>query len=246
VSALARQQQLFWASVRVDPAPLEVDTAFITRGGLSGRERLAVYRTAYWVRQVGALQQLFPSVVRLFGEGPFARHASHYLAQHPSNHWAIEQLGRDFASWLSAEVSSDVGRLAAIDWLRFSAVIAPDQQPLQVDAARLLETTVQLSAHVGVCVVTAAQLGQSDSALEWNDATPGLVVWRAGHVVTELLVDAQELAALVAANQGVLFPRWCELMVEGGLDDQAVAARAVSYLQHWLARGWLVSNRSTP
>jgi len=215
---LAELQELFWRSVRAEPAPPEAARAFVSRGALSAFDRLAIYRTAHWVRLVAALRELFPSVVREVGDGPFARLASHHLAAHPPARPFIEGVGEDFPTFL-AERSEPLAALARLDWARYCVFVAPDEVPVraeQIDPAALPHAT--LTASRAVRVVEG----------------PGgfTAVWRVGFEVHELPLGAAEACALEAAATGLSFAAWCEAI--GGPPEQ-LSGR----LHAWLARGWV-------
>ena len=216
MSRLADVQQLFWRSVRVQVPPPEVDAAFASRGRLSARDRLAIYRTAHWVRLVEALRELFPSVVEALGDGPFARLGSHYLTAHPPSHPYLEGIGERFPTFVASREPALEER-AALDWARTCVFIAPDVATVtaaSVDPAALPAAVLRVGPHVRVC-------GQH-------------AVWRQGFAVHEERLEPGEATALSAARAPLPFTEWCELM---GVPAEALVGR----LHRWLGRGWLVS-----
>lgn len=87
---------------------------------LKPHQRLEIYHQQYWWRLIKAMQDNFPTVFRLFGEGPFQWDLCvPYLSVYPPEHWAIFRLGEKFPEWLSthyhAEDRTLVLTCAAID-----------------------------------------------------------------------------------------------------------------------------------
>lgn len=240
---LRELQRVFWQSVRTRSGPAELDQVFASRGALSAGARLEIYRTAYWVRQVQALRELFPSAVRVLGDGPFAQLASRFLGDEPSSSWALEELGPPFVAWLRArEASSLAGAIAALDWARFSVFIAPEVPRMSREALQrrgLEQLELRVGPHVASCVVPREALREGAPGLAAEgEGEVGCCAWRHGFEVLQALVSREELAALQAAREGVSFARWCELIVGS---TEAGPEAVLATLERWLSRGWVVS-----
>ncbi|MBL8956789.1 MAG: putative DNA-binding domain-containing protein [Myxococcaceae bacterium] len=215
MSALADLQHLFWRAARVSEPPAAVDVEFVSRGSLSARDRLAIYRTAHWVRLVEVLRELFPSVVEAQGDGPFAQLASRYLAAHPPTHRHVEGVGEQFPDWLSQHAPPLAGA-AELDWASWCVFVAPDPTPVrrdQVDPATLAGAQLLVGPHVRLCGHTA--------------------VWRQGFGVSRLELEHPEALALDAARKPLAFADWCEAMA-------VPPEELVGRLHRWLERGWVV------
>lgn len=220
--SLREQQRVFWESVRTRPGPAALDEVFASRGALSARERMEIYRTAYWVRQVQALRELFPTLVERVGDARFAQLASRYVAARPSTSWAIELIGPPFVEWLRelAESVEEV-EFAARDWARFAVFIAPEVQVVKREALRQLSLdtwVVRSGAHVHLA--------------------SGVVIWREGFSVFEAPISDAEASALTAAREGVDFSTWCQLVAG---DEERGPDFVLATLERWLSRGWLVT-----
>ena len=239
---LRELQQTFWESVRTQPGPPQLERAFVSRGALSAHDRMGIYRTAYWVRQVSALRELFPSVVATLGDDAFARLASHSLRDRPSTSWAIEDLGLRFAPWL-AERGGPSG-LAAIDWARWAAFTAPDVRTWSRQAlftAGLESLHVVVGPHVQWCAVSSADVVVAAPSLAQTlTAEPEacFCAWRAGFDVLQTLVPRRELDTLEAARAGLSFEEWCTRMADEALPEAERAAALLASVERWLARGW--------
>ncbi len=148
-SKTASLQQLFWRSVRYDPAPPEVDEEFSSRGKLSGRDRMAVYRNMYWYRQIDALFDSFPRLARALGTEHFTKLVTRYISAYPSEHFALEYLGRALPRKILEEIEAGVapctaaGRsvlkpghaeLASLEWAHLFAFLAVDHAALDTSA----------------------------------------------------------------------------------------------------------------
>lgn len=219
-------QRVFWQSVRTRPGPPELEAVFVSRGALSAHQRLEIYRTAYWVRQVQALRELFPAVVAATGDARFAQLASRFVAEQPSTHWALERIGPPFVDWLREK--SGFGGVAALDWARFAVFVAPDVELVDREAlrARPLDAwVVRTGQHVAACAVDASHEQRC--------------VWRQGFRVFDAPLPLNEANALAAASRGVDFPTWCQLVVG---DDVHGPDFVLATLERWLSRGWLVNS----
>lgn len=148
-SKTATLQKLFWRSVRYDPAPPEVDREFLSRGNLSGRDRMAVYRNMYWFRQVEALFDGFPRLARALGTEHFTKLVTRYISAYPSEHFALEYLGRRLPHKILEEIEAGIqpltatGRpilkpehaaLARLEWAHLIAFLAENHDPLDTSA----------------------------------------------------------------------------------------------------------------
>src|SRR3990167_7618707 len=59
--------------------------------------RLGIYRDAYYARLQRALQKIYPKCQQLLGNDYFILITSHYIYQHPSNFYNIQDYGHNFA-----------------------------------------------------------------------------------------------------------------------------------------------------
>lgn len=241
MSELERLQALFWDAARHEPAPPEVDVDFVSRGALSAQARLGLYRTAYWVRQVNALRELFPRVVALLGDGPFARTASRYLGAHPSTSWALEHLGPGFPAWLDAHHGVALAQAARVEWAGFDVFIAPDVAALgreAVDGGTFADARLTVGPHVRAVAVSDEAL----AALELSTLAQGsphrvLAVWRSGFEVLRRLVSPAEAQALEAAQAGASVAQVCEVLAT----EFEEAPALFQVLFAWFERGWVTA-----
>jgi hypothetical protein len=97
--------------------------------------RLAIYQASSLGGRVAALQQVFSSVQRLVGETYFVQMVEAFIAQNPSQHFAINRIGERFAAYiLEHEVMQHVpyaAEMASFDWAWHEVFHGPNNAPLQ-------------------------------------------------------------------------------------------------------------------
>lgn len=67
---------------------------------LTGDERLAIYRNAYFARLIECLRGIFPLVAKTVGSEAFDELAADYLARYPSHSYTLNRLADQFAQYL--------------------------------------------------------------------------------------------------------------------------------------------------
>ncbi len=243
-STLREQQQLFWRAVRFDPAPPEVDDAFLARGALSGRDRMAIYRRMYWYRQVDALWECFPVLGELLGEERFTKLACAYIAAHPSEHPALERLGRRLPSFVRMSGGAMLGADAALaadvaelEEAELAALVAPDPPSVarlsDLPLARLAEARLELVPSLqlrDVLVVAAHRVLRSEDVLAADAASTCTVLHhRPHHAPRARVVLPEEAAALRIAQAGAPLAAVCAAFAA----DPAPTTRAAITFSHW-------------
>lgn len=98
-------------------------------------QRIEIYHQQYWWRLLDTLQEIYPTLARLFGANDFSQQiAIPYLSQNPPQHWSLAHLGEDLPNWLKQHYkqidATLVWRLGAIDKAFQSAFLAPDTNPM--------------------------------------------------------------------------------------------------------------------
>lgn len=242
---LAALQHLFWRSVRHDPAPPEVDEAFVSRGDLSAHDRVAIYRRMYWYRQVDALFDTFPSLARGLGGERFTRLACAYITAHPSQHPALERLGRllpDFARARGAELGVEPAwaDVAAIEWARLRALLAPDPPavagPGDLAGAGFASASLELVPSMATARVSAAAVAVDRAVrdgepftLDGDRREVTLLAWRPSFVVRERVLDDDEATALALAERRAPLADICLSFAAGPTPEH----RAAAVLHRW-------------
>jgi len=250
---LAELQQYFARAATSGSGPLsDLDRIFLGTPRLSASERLAVYNRGYYLRLLDALGSVFSQTKIVLGDADFERLGLTYVAQYPSEHPAVERVGRVFCEYLrSVAAPPAVVDLAGLEWARLCALVAPDPvslagvesiDPLRFPTARLcfvpsfrcLELDPMALTLFASTMRPSVDVGASHSALRC-----GVAVWRGGHAVEHLSLAAEEWHALSQAIAGNELSQVCAAFDTGSGD--ADVRRAFQVLSGWFARAWLES-----
>ncbi len=238
-----------------------LETASLIRGDAraSAEERLAVYAFMYGSRLVEALESQFPRLGRLLGADAFAELTADYVADRPSRHPSLRELGRGLPAWLAAQHADEptLAALAALEWARADLYDLADEPAMTPDAPRALpperfgELPLKLiAAHRFVAVDLATEAlwdGLAPNAaappnvlarsLEAGSAAT-LLVWRQEIAVYHRAVDPEERAALALVSTGSRFGVICDAL-SAAHGDETAASRAFSWLSTWISDGLL-------
>jgi hypothetical protein len=239
------------------------DATSLVRGDAraSAEERLAVYSFMYGARLVEALESQFPRLGRLLGAEAFAELTTDYVADRPSRHPSLRELGRALPGWLTAQrpEAPALAPLAALEWARADVYDLADEPAMTLEALRAIpperfgELPLKLiAAHRFVAVERGTEAlwdGLSPPAAALPAMPPvspeagrgaTLLVWRQEIAAFHRAVDPEERAALALVSAGSRFGVICDLLsVAHG--DEAAAARAFAWLSTWLSHGILTA-----
>lgn len=246
---LAELQRYFARAATSGAGPLEdLEQVFLGGGAISARERIAIYNRAYYYRLLDALASVFVVTRRLLGEQAFERIGLSYLGAHPSQHPAIERVGRHFAGYLREvdRTESAVSDVAELEWARLNALLAADPRKLAT-----LEAIVPSAFPTSrATFVPSLQLLELDpralAAFDGNELSgafagtrSGVAVWRKAFVVEHLALEPDAHRALGLAMNGATMSDVCAVFDSGATD--ADARRASAVISQWFARGWIES-----
>jgi len=225
----------------------------------SAEERLAVYSFMYRSRLVEALESQFPRLARLIGADAFADLTADYLADRPSRHPSLREIGRALPGWLAAQRPSapSLAALAALEWARADVYDLSDEPAMTLDAAsafppeRFGELPLTLiAAHRFVEVDRGTEALWDGLALEAADPPKALpvslkgasgatlLVWRQEISVYHRAVDPEERRALALVSTGSRFGVICDALCAAH-GDEVAAARAFAWLSTWISDGLL-------
>jgi hypothetical protein len=214
---LAEAQDLFAALVTgehpVDAAAREECLAGDAR--LSAGERARIYSDMYLFRLAEALREDYPLVARLLGDDAFLALCAEYVRAHPSRTPSLARLGAELPAFLRERPTSrpDLPDLAAIEWARAEAFVAPDDAPLDETALQTLGAGAA-SAHLSLVHSVRLLSLEHEAPALWADLEAGhepglpvrrpvsLLVWRKGFEVFHAEVSPEELGALAALRRG--------------------------------------------
>ncbi len=226
--------------------PADLSEVFKDSPSLPARELMRIYNRAYHYRLLGVLASVFERVHIALGQGEFERLGLLYLAQYPSQHPAVERVGRHFAEFLaqSTELDPAIVDLARLEWARLLALVAPDSNSVDatsIDAARFPSQNVRFIASLETLELSARSLALFAGDDSMNDARCGVVVFRSRYVVTHDVVPALEFGALVLARAGEPLSRVCSAFDTG--QETADISRAFAVISSWFARSWIAELR---
>lgn len=123
----------------------------IRGNGLSGEQRLQVYRNNMQSALIGALRGVYPVTERLVGEEFFTAAAFAYLKGNPSHSGNIQDYGGAFPQFLGgfepAASLPYLGDVAALEWRRLQTAVAPPHVPMDVAALAAVPAELQPELH---------------------------------------------------------------------------------------------------
>jgi hypothetical protein len=245
---LGEAQDLFAALVTGDPSvdPAAREALLLGDGRLSASQRARIYSDMYLSRLVEALREDYPLLARLLGDDEFFSLCAAYVRAHPSRHPSLARLGADLPAFLRERAASrtDLPDLAALEWARAEAFVAPDAEPLGEAALRALGEEAASARLALVPSVRLLSLGHDAAAL-WADLEasrapeaprPGpaaVLVWRKGFEVFHAGISPEELRALSAVQRGATLAEACQAFA--ALPDPARAA--LDAVASWCGEG---------
>lgn len=225
---------------------------------------LDVYRDAYALRLIEALQTDYPGLHAMAGTADFDAMARAYIKANPSQHPSVRWFGRSLADFLGAtppfNATPAAAEMARFEWLLGEAFDAADAVPatfddmvaLPADAWNSLRFTFVPSLR---CVTLRYQVPQAwlrrdaaaagalevppavspESTVDW----PGVdwLIWRtAPDAETQFRsMDPDEAWMLDQAREGVIFPDLCDGLVAFAPAADGVAAAEDNAAQ-WAAQ----------
>ena len=237
--------------------PSSIADAIADAPPLSVADRLGIYRNAYRVRLIEALDDTYPVLHALLGDEVFVALGEGFVSAHPSVHRSIRWYGGELSEFLSrcppyAE-QPILAELALLEWTLAEVFDAPDAEPIP----RAALSSIDASAWSGLHFEFHPSLRRLH--LHWNTTA----VWQAmsheeappdpvcaDHPVPWLLwrqnlqnyfrsMAADEAAALDLGRSGANFGEICEALAEW-LPDDEIPLRAATLLGTWADSGIIV------
>jgi hypothetical protein len=246
---LAELQRFFAQAATSETGPRAgLTDVFVSDQGLSASARLGIYNRAYYYRLLGGLASVFEQVQRCLGQAEFQRVGLSYVAQHPSEHPALERVGRLFPAYLRRHAFSEtlVG-LAELEWARLCALVAPDPPSValraNINPEELPSSSLRLVPALRclelVPEALSAFAGEAPALTPAGAGRVPVAVWRRRHVVRHQQLGALEFQALQLAARGASTAEICTVFASG--DNTQDVPRAFEILSSWFAREWLES-----
>ena len=262
VDTLANSQRSLLAAIVGTECPSQL-VADLPGGGERG---LAVYRHAYLARLREALADNYSALALALGDARFEGLADRYARAHPPTDPHLRPYGSALVTFMEAVVVAGDPEglvahpafidLARLDWALRAAFDARDACPIDGTALAGLAATdwPRLCLHA----LPSARLVPLEWAVEaaWHllsGADPSdppelpaprphahsVLVWRPQLETRWRALDAEEHDMVAALLAGASFASLCAQLVGSGHAADQAGARAVTYLQQWLADGLL-------
>lgn len=148
-------------------AAAHVATLLRSQPPLQARQRVAIYRDMYRIRLAEALSEDFPRLRAALGPLRWRRLVRSCIAVEPSRHAALEAYSGVFAQFVAREGGAQhlphwAAALAAIEWSRCRAWLAPADPPL--DMVRLQAALADPSCPLRLRLCRATQLERTGLA----------------------------------------------------------------------------------
>jgi hypothetical protein len=220
-------------------------------------KRLGIYRNAYRVRLIEALDDTYPILHAVLGDEDFAALGEQFVAAHPSVHRSIRWYGGEFADFLERWPPYDeqpiFAELALLEWTLAEVFDAADAEA----QPRAALSAIDASAWSGLTFdfhpsVRRLQL-QWNTAAVWQAMSRGedppgpacadqpvpWLLWRQDLQNYFRSMAADESAALDSALRGDTFGEICESLIDW-LPEEEIPLRAASLLATWADSGIIV------
>lgn len=209
--------------------------------------RWAIYSSGFVARLVEALENDYPAVRRILGEGPFGSLTARYVRRFPPRSFDIGRTGDRLATFLEEDPLSAelpfLPDLARYEWALAEAFVAADSEPLAwsdlaalgpeavADATFRLRpgTTLVRSSWPLVDLWGAQDLADEDVSIPLAPAPSTVLVHRAGLEVRRRLVGEADARFLEAAAGGLGLSDLLH-----GASGEAEAAALVERFRVWV------------
>jgi hypothetical protein len=227
---------------------------------LRAADRLAIYRNAYQVRLIDAMNETYPVLHQLLGDEMWVALGEAYVAAYPSLYRSIRWYGGELADFLTrVPPFSDepiLAEIASLEWTLAEVFDARDAQALTRAALSAVEpqqwSALRFEFHPSLrrlefCWNTAAvwkAMSQDETPPrpERANAPAPWVLWRQNLQNYFRSMTAAESAALDAALRGFSFGEICEDLASV-LPEDEIPAAAAGLLGTWADSGIITGVR---
>jgi hypothetical protein len=219
-------------------------------------ERLDIYRNAYRVRLIEALDSTYPILHKVLGDEVFTALGEEFVAAHVSVHRSIRWYGRELPEFLGQRPpyaeQPILAELAVLEWTLAEVFDAADAQSVQraaFSADPSAWSELRFTFHPSLRRLRL----QWNTAAVWQamsrDETPPdpvcaeypvpWLLWRQNLQNYFRSMTADEAAALDLSRRGATFGEICEALAEW-LPDEEIPLRAAGLLGTWADSGIIV------
>ncbi len=204
-------------------------------------DRWAIYASGFLARLVEALENDYPALRRILGEGPFGSLTARYVAAHLPRSYDLGRAGDRLASFLQNDPLTErlpfLPDLAKLEWAVANAFVAADAHPLHRSDLAGLDpeevASVPLRTVPGTAVVHSEwplldiwglrDVPDGDVDLDVAGRPSTILIYRRGREVRWRVIDEAEVQLLEAASRGTSLDE-CEIRAA-----DAVAAMVAAF-----------------
>jgi hypothetical protein len=234
-----------------------VTAAIVDAPPLPAADRLAIYRNAYQVRLIDALNETYPVLHGLLGDEAWVEMGQAYVAAHPSVFRSIRWYGRELPDYLAVSTHYSeapiLAEVALLEWTLAEVFDAADAPALARSALAAVEPSAwgsltlefhpslrRLSFSWNTAAVWKA-MGQEETPPrpDMGPAPIPWLLWRQNLQNYFRSMTAVESAALDSALRGRNFAQLCEDL-GALLPQEEIPAAAASLLGAWADSGMIV------
>lgn len=254
-SSLRNLQQDFQRHLLGEPS--QIEAAIVDAPPLPVEERLGIYRNAYRVRLIEALDDTYPILHAVLGDEVFCALGEEFVAAHPSVYRSIRWFGGELAEFLGqCAPYSEQPILAelALEWTLAEVFDAADAESLPRSALSAIDASawsdLRFEFHPSLrrralywntaAVWQAMSRGEAPPDPACAEQPVPWLLWRQNLQNYFRSLAADEAAALDAALRGASFAQICEALGEW-LPEEQIPLRAASLLGLWADSGIIVN-----
>lgn len=249
MSALAELENALTAHILHADSAIETEVVGTTR--VPADVRLGIYRDAYLLRIIEALDTDFPGLHTLAGDDGWLNLTRAYIAAHPSAHFSLRMAGGALAAFLRAtppwRARPALAEMADFEWAIAHAFDAADSDIVTIEVMGRVPPDswagMSFGWHASVgrldldwnvpLIWNAVKAGETSPAPKRVTAPVAWLIWRKGLNSYFRSLAPDEAYALDAARAGGSFAEICEGLCERVEAAQA-PAHAAALLKRWI------------
>ena len=225
-----------------------IESDIVDMPPVSANARLDIYRDAYYLRLLEALQHDYPVLSALLGDEQFDQLGRCYIDQFPSNFRSIRWYGQQLADFLQQNKHQDwLIEMAHFEWLLTESFDAADSKIVIVDEVagiphnqwpemrfKLHPSLRELSLSWNTVAIWKSykerkkfiSTQKSHSKTDW-------IIWRKQLAIQFCSLQPDEIYMINAMAAGENFGQICEGLCEW-IDEQQVAIQAAILLKRFV------------
>jgi hypothetical protein len=234
-----------------------IAAAIVDAPPLPTLERLGIYRNAYRVRLIEALDDTYPHLHAVLGDDVFVALCEEFIAAHPSVHRSIRWYGGELAEFLRQHPpyaeQPILAELALLEWTLAEVFDAADAVPIPSSALSAIDPAVwselEFKFHPSLrrlhllwnttAVWQAVSHEEAPPDPECAEHAVPWLLWRQNLQNYFRSMPADEAVALDAALRGADFGDICASLAEW-LPEDEIPLRAAGLLGLWADSGIIV------